>query len=96
MRDKLLVGQFIAIAQVLAAATVLRLAIFAEFHLHPLSLGGVRIELAFHVAAQVEVATMGDPFQFAEFALGQERKRVLDVGRPDAVVGEFFGDDVHA
>ena len=50
---------------------------------------GVLHELAFHVAAQIEVAAMGDAFQLAIFAGRQERKRVLDVGRADRVVAEL-------
>jgi len=38
-------------------------------------------QLALHVRAQVEVAAVGHPLQFAELAAGQERKVVLDVGR---------------
>ena len=63
----------------------LALGIFFDFQ----AAFGVLDELAFHVAAQVEVAAMGDPFQFAELAGRQERERVLDVGRADRVVAQL-------
>ena len=50
---------------------------------------GVLDELAFHVAAQIEVAAMGDAFQLAELAGGEERKRVFDVGGADRVVAQL-------
>ena len=69
VRHEAFVGEIIAIAQILAAAALFRFAIGTEFHLQR-SRGG--IELAFHVAAQIEVAAMGDAFEFAELTGRQE------------------------
>ena len=66
---------------------VLRLAVGVELDFEAAL--GVLDELAFHVAAQVEVAAVGDAFQLAELARRQERKRVLDVGRADGVVAQL-------
>ena len=49
------------------AAAMARLAVFAELDFELAVLGD---ELAFHVAAKVKIAAMGDAFQFAEFAGG--------------------------
>ena len=37
------------------------------------------------------VATVRDAFQLAELALGQERERILDVGRAGRVVAQLIG-----
>ena len=65
MRCESLVGEVVAVRQILAAAAPLRLAIGAELHFERATL---LVEFAFHVAAQVEIAAMGNPLQFAELA----------------------------
>ena len=46
-------------------------------------------QLAFHVAAEVEIAAMGDALQLAELARRQERKGVFDVGRAARIVAQL-------
>ena len=43
-----------------------------------------------HVAAQVKVPTMSDPFQFAEFAVRQEWESILYVSCSAAVVTQLL------
>ena len=43
------------------------------------------------MTAQVEVAAVGNAFQFAEFAGRQEGKSVFDIGRSAGIVGKFGG-----
>ncbi len=73
-----MLGQVVVVGQILAASTVARPAVLVRFHREAVALAD---ELAFHVAAQVEVAAMGHALQLAELPRGQERKRILDVGR---------------
>ena len=46
-------------------------------------------QLAFHVAAKIEIAAVGNPFQLAVFPRRKERERVFDVGRADRVVAQL-------
>ena len=41
------------------------------------------------MAAEIEIAAMSDPFQFAEFAGGQEGKGVFNVGRAGRIMAQF-------
>ena len=76
MRRKLLVADFVPVGQVLAASSPLRFAIGAELYFERIRLF---IELAFHVAAKIEIASMCDAFEFTVLAWGQEWKCVFDV-----------------
>ena len=80
-------GDVVAVREIVAAPLVLRLAVGVEFDFQAAC--GILDQLAFHVAAQVEVAAMGDAFQLAEFARRQEREGVLDVGGADRIVAQF-------
>ena len=86
VRHEALAGDVVEVRQVLAAAAVARLAF-------GILLDDQRIpfahELAFHVAAQVEVAAMGDSFQLAELARRQERKGIFDVGGAAGVMAQL-------
>ena len=64
-----------------------RLAVGAKLHDQPFALTD---ELAFHVAAEVEVAAMGDALQFAEFARRQEGEGIFDVGRAARIMAQLF------
>src|SRR5438876_9749174 len=86
MRDESLVGQVIAIRQVLSRAFPFRLAVRALLD-NELAVFGD--QLPFHVAAEIEIAAMGDSFQLAEFALRQERKRIFDVGGAARIVAQL-------
>ena len=87
VRDEPLLGQVVEVGQVLAAAAVARLAVGVDLDDQLVALAH---ELAFHVAAQVEVAAMGDAFQLAELARRQEREGVFDVGRAARVVAQLL------
>ena len=41
------------------------------------------------MAAEIEVAAMGNPFQLAKLARRQERKGVFDVGRAAGIVAQL-------
>jgi hypothetical protein len=84
VRRETFTGNIVTVREVAAAAPVLGLSLGVFLYLQA-SLG-VFDELAFHVAAQIEIAAMGDAFQFAEFAGRQERKRILNIGRAHGVV----------
>ncbi len=47
-------------------------------------------EFAFHVRPQVEIAAVGDPFEFAVLPRFEERERVFEVRRADRIMREFF------
>ncbi len=79
MRNVTLARDWIAVTEILPTAAPFGLAVLVEFDLERIGLG---IEFPFHVAAQVEVASMSDPFQLAPLPFIQERKRILDVGGP--------------
>ena len=69
-------GLVIEVRQIFAAATPLGFTIGAQRDLQRI---GFLVQLAFHVAAQIEVAAMGNPFELAEFTGWQEGESVLDI-----------------
>ena len=68
------------------ATAIFRLAVLAQLDSHRI---GRRIEFALHMAAEVKVASVRDPFKLAIFSWGQERKRIFDICGTDAVVGQL-------
>src|SRR5581483_7445338 len=87
VRNIALARHLVEVAEVLTAALVLRLTVGGGFQ-HELAV--LVDELAFHVAAQIEVAAMGDTFQFAELPRRQERKGIFDVRGARGVVTQLF------
>ena len=85
--DEPLLAQLVEVAQVLAAAAMARLAVGVEFHDELVALAD---QLAFHVAAEIEIAAMGHALQLAKLAGRQEREGVFDVGRAARVMAQFF------
>ena len=78
MRRETVAGLVIEIRQVLAAAFVFRIAVGIELQLQWV---GFLVELAFHVASQVEVTSVGNALQLAVLTRIQKRKRVFNIGR---------------
>ena len=64
------------------------LAIFAQFNDQLAVFTG---ELALHVAAQVEVATMRDALELAKLAWRQKRECIFDIGCTAGVMAELVG-----
>ena len=77
VRREAVAGLIVEIRQILAAAFVFRIAVRVELQGQRV---GLLVQLALHVAAQVEVTSVSDTFQLAVLAGGEKRKRVFDVG----------------
>ena len=87
VRNEPLLGLVVEVAQVLAAAAMARLALGVGLDDQLVALPN---QLAFHVAAEIEVAAMRHALQFAKLARRQERKGVFDVGRAAGIMAQFF------
>ncbi len=87
MRSKAFIGQFVAISEILAAASPLGFTIFAQLNLQWVRL---LVQFAFHVTAKIEVAAMRNAFQFAELARGQEWESVFNIRRTGRVMAQFI------
>ncbi len=87
MRNEFFSRDIIPVGQVAAAALVLRLAVGAEFQLEGIAFF---IQLALHVAAQIEVTSVSHPFQFAKIASRQEGKGIFDIGGAPRIMTQLL------